>query len=55
MPPSSSRSDCDAGDEDWAPKSAVKVNISLSPLSSVAHIGFHVETSPIACEDRESA
>ena len=37
MPPSSSRRDCEAGDEDWAPRRAVKVNILGEVLSSVAH------------------
>ena len=39
MPPSSSRRDCEAGDEDWAPRRAVKVNILVEVLSSVAHYG----------------
>jgi hypothetical protein len=39
MPPSSSRRDCEAGEEDWAPRRAVKVNIPRRCLSSRRHIG----------------
>jgi hypothetical protein len=49
MPPSSSRRDCEAGEEDWAPKRAVKVNILQGLLSSEAHDRCLVSRKLIDC------